>query len=442
MEDMIEKVRRAGVVGAGGAGFPTHVKLEARVEYVIINAAECEPLLAVDQFLVERYGERLVHTARLIATRMGAKKAIFAIKQKYGNAVALLQELTAREKVLGVALLEDVYPAGDEHVAVYEVLGRVVPEGGIPLHVGVVVLNVETLLNISFALEDRPVTHTYCTITGDVAEPITARLPVGMRIREAIALAGNASEAKHVVLDGGPMMGRLVTDWSEPVTKTTKGLIVLPREHYLATRYINVPREVGKNIVSMCCSCVQCTEVCPRYLLGHTIEPQKLMVAAAHGMGRDERIFRMAHYCCECGICELFACFMFLSPRHLIAEMRRDFARRKVKPQPFTKTSRPHPARTFRKVPTSRLKGKLQISKFDRVPRFEEEIQPPVREVLIPLKQHLGAAGTPIVKRGQKVKMGEILSKPAAGGVSAVVHSSIDGTVTEVNERFVRIQGV
>ncbi|MCX7766812.1 MAG: electron transport complex protein RnfC, partial [Candidatus Sumerlaeia bacterium] len=150
---IVKAIRQAGIVGAGGAGFPTYVKLSARVEYLLINGAECEPLLAVDQILMEKYAQELVKTAETLRQLTGARMAIFCLKQKYETARKALEESARHYKHLKLHLLEDIYPAGDEQVLVYDTLGLIVPEGGIPLQVGVVVINVETLFNVYQALD-------------------------------------------------------------------------------------------------------------------------------------------------------------------------------------------------------------------------------------------------------------------------------------------------
>ena len=196
MQELIKKVESAGVVGAGGAGFPTHVKLGGKAEILLVNAAECEPLLAVDQHLIIKNAQLLKDTLSQVAKILGATRTIVAIKKKHKEAIDALQKVK-----LGLCLLDNFYPAGDEQVTVYEATGRTVPEGGIPLQVGVVVLNVETLINIAAALEDRPVTHTYLTVTGEVARPLTGCFPIGMRADEVIAYAGGVTTEDWALIE-------------------------------------------------------------------------------------------------------------------------------------------------------------------------------------------------------------------------------------------------
>lgn len=433
-EEIVKTVRKAGVVGAGGAGFPTYVKLTAKVDYLLINGAECEPLLAVDQLLMERFAEELVYTANTLLKALGAREAIFCIKQKYQEAHQQIAEATRKFKNIKVQLLEDLYPAGDEQVLVYEVLGRIVPEGGIPIQVGAVVINVETLLNVHYAISvSQPVTHTFLTINGDIAKPCTLRVPVGISFKELLRLSGNnISESTHLLIEGGPMMGKVISDWSAPVVKATKALIVAKHGSYLALRYINLLREIGKNVVSICCDCRQCTELCPRYLLGHTIEPHRLMVAEAQGLSHNERIFHQAQFCCECGICELYACFMFLSPRSLNAGLRKEFAQRCLKIPPFKKEFKVHSLRAQRRLPSRRIKAKLEITKYDRNGRFVEFPETEVKEATLPLRQHIGVPCKPIVKEGEKVKTAQMVADVAPEDLGVPIHSPIDGRVSEI----------
>ncbi|MEQ8170734.1 MAG: SLBB domain-containing protein, partial [Candidatus Eremiobacterota bacterium] len=209
-EKIKKSVREAGIVGAGGAGFPTYVKYNACVDTVIVNAAECEPLLRVDQQLAARETEKLLKGLELACIATGASRGIVGIKGKYKKAISSIENVlkTAEFSVpIAIHLLKNYYPAGDEHVLVYDVTGKIVPEGGIPLEVGVVVNNVNTLLNVADSMKGLPVTDRPLTITGEVQKPVTVRLPVGTSVRDAIAVAGGATVKDFVVVSGGPMMG-------------------------------------------------------------------------------------------------------------------------------------------------------------------------------------------------------------------------------------------
>ena len=190
VEEIAAAVQAAGVTGAGGAGFPTHVKFRAQAEIVLANGAECEPLTHVDKQLMIHHAPQVVAGLRAAIRATGAERGIIGVKAKSKEAIASLRRELQGAEDITIAELGNFYPSGDEQVMVYDVLGRIVPEGGIPLDVGVVVNNVETLYNVSQALEGRPVTHKYVTVIGEVARPVTVRVPIGVSIGEVIVLPG------------------------------------------------------------------------------------------------------------------------------------------------------------------------------------------------------------------------------------------------------------
>ena len=247
--NLVEQVRKAGVVGAGGGGFPTHVKLAAKADTVIANGAECEPLMHKDAALMESEAATVVRGMRLAMESVGATSGIVGLKAKNRHAVEAAQAACAGGPVR-VHLLGDYYPAGDEYDLVYETTGRLIPPGGIPLQVGAVVCNVETFINIAAAAEGRAVTHKTLTVAGAVRRPMTITVPLGTSLRECIAAAGGATVPDPVFCVGGMMMGETVEDSDRPVTKTTGGLIVLPRTHRIMARKLKpaaVQNTIGKS---------------------------------------------------------------------------------------------------------------------------------------------------------------------------------------------------
>ena len=180
-----EKVQKAGVVGAGGAGFPTHVKIDAQVEYVIANGAECEPLIHKDGELMERFAEKVVEGLKLVMEATGASYGVIGIKEKKARAIEALQQVTSGTEIK-IHLLGDYYPAGDEVMLVYEVTGKLIPPAGIPLNIGIVVNNVESLYNIANTTKNIPVISKFLTVTGNVKQPISFIAPIGISLKEAI----------------------------------------------------------------------------------------------------------------------------------------------------------------------------------------------------------------------------------------------------------------
>src|SRR5437899_2420106 len=229
---LVGKLRECGVVGAGGAGFPTYVKAQSQVEYLIANGAECEPLIHKDAELMKQYPGEILSGMSAMMEATGAKTGKFGVKTKNAEAIEALQQSNRNERIEFV-MLGDFYPSGDEYELVYTATGRLIPPAGIPLQVGCVVNNVETLYNVTLAESGTPVTEKFLSVCGAVNEPKSLWAPVGMTFRELIARAGGATVPEYGVFISGLMMGTLTFDLDDVVTKTTGGLILLPREHYL-----------------------------------------------------------------------------------------------------------------------------------------------------------------------------------------------------------------
>ncbi|NLX14590.1 MAG: hypothetical protein GXY44_13185 [Phycisphaerales bacterium] len=426
----VDSVASCGVVGAGGGGFPTHVKLKAKAEVILLNAAECEPLLHKDKEMLRCYPEQVIAGLDQARQLVGAEEAVIGIKYKYRDVIDLLAaKLPPRMRI---AELSDSYPAGDEFVLVYDVTGRIIPPGKIPLAVGCVVINVETAYNIARAV---PVTEKFLTVAGAVAEPLTLRVPVGITFSEAVSMAGGATVADPAILVGGVMMGRLASGLDEPVTKTTGGLIVLDREHQLIQRYSRTWQSIARIGASACDQCSFCTEFCPRYLLGHPIEPHKAMRSLGFNMvGEANTIGTL--FCCECNLCTMMACPEDLDPKNVCTQNKRRLMGegRKLEIDPVE--SRPQLHFGNRRVPIGRLIRKLGLAEFEnKGPMRETNYQP--RRVVLPLKQHAGAPAQAVVKAGDTVKIGDVVGRPAEGKLGATIHASIAGRISVVGEAIV-----
>lgn len=240
--NLLDKIKSAGIVGAGGAGFPTHVKLSSKADYILMNAAECEPLLRVDQQLMDICADEIIKGFEIAGRIVEAKQAIIGIKYKHKTVIKKLRDrinILGLDEYVSVKELKDVYPAGDEQVLVYELTQRVVPEMGIPINVGCVVINSETALNIYNAMNDNAVTHSYITIAGDIENPCTLKVPVGTPLRELFKKVGIDNPDNYGIIDGGPMMGPLLNDLDGSVTKKSKGYVFLKKEHTLIQKKTN-----------------------------------------------------------------------------------------------------------------------------------------------------------------------------------------------------------
>jgi Na+-translocating ferredoxin:NAD+ oxidoreductase RnfC subunit len=429
--EIIERVKAAGVVGAGGAGFPSHLKLKSQVEVVIANGAECEPLAHVDQELMISRPEEIIAGIRAVIQATNAERGVIAIKQKYSKAIATLEEALGGARDITIFELGNFYPAGDEQVLVYDVLGRVVPEGGIPVQVGALVHNIESLINIQRALDGIPVTHKYITVAGDVPDPISVRVPIGVTFGEVIALAGGSCTPDPVVMNGGAMMGSPVRDLNSPVTKTTKLLLVLPKDHYIATLRSQSPQEFIRRANSACDQCFMCTDFCPRHALGHAIEPHKLILKLGAGLPVTDPQLAAAFLCCECRTCN-YACPVHLVPGNIAITVKRELIKAGVK-NPYRRETNPDPYRDLRRVPINRLISRLQLSRYDLPAPLTEEV-PEFRSVRISLRQHIGLPSRPVVKVGDRVKTGDVIAEIPPGATGAPIHASLDGVVREVSD--------
>ncbi len=440
-QETLDKIRSAGVIGAGGAGFPTYKKLDATVEHIIANGAECEPLLYKDRSVMLQEAQALIRGLEIMRELTSAKKVTIAVKKKNTDVAEMLRPL-AEPKGIDLFIYDDVYPAGDEYVLVYEITGKQIPPGGIPLQVGCVVDNVETIVNIAKAVdENRSVVDKYVTVTGEVKTPLTTIVPVGTSLADCIDLAGGSTTENPVVLTGGVMMGGLERDLSVPVSKINGGVIVLPEDHFLVKHKSRSKETYTRIGHGQCDQCSMCTEMCPRYLLGYPIEPHKVMRTLLMTGEAKDRGSLWAQYCCECNVCTMIACPEGLDPKSICVD-----AKQTLRENNISRTAaeldilfRPvHPVRKGREVPIPKVYQRLDIKKYDRHAEFRET-EKNVQGVVIPMDSHIGAPATPLVKTGQKVQKGSVLANVAESDLGCPVHASIDGEVKLVDAKGIHI---
>lgn len=426
-----EQIKAAGVVGAGGAGFPAHVKAGSSVEYVIANGAECEPLLHKDFEVMLHYPERVVDGVKLLMRETGARQGIIGIKEKNRRAIEAIESAIGDEHIR-IHTLGDFYPSGDEYILVYEATGRLIPPQGLPLEVGIVVNNVETLYNISAAAEGLPVTEKFITVAGAVHQPVTFVAPLGLSYRDAIELAGGASVADFAVFVSGIMMGKLEFNLDLPITKTCAGLIVLPVEHIQVERKskpVEAMHRIGK---SACDQCSYCTELCPRYTLGYDVQPHKVMRSLSFTATGEDIWNQFAVLCCGCGLCTLYACPEYLFPKEACDKGKADLRSKGIKWEGRREVE-PHPMYEYRRTPLKQLVQRLGIEEYDRPTPFRQiDFKPGA--VTIPLSQHIGSPAEAKVSVGQTVVRGELIGEIPQDKLGARLHASISGTVREVGE--------
>ena len=331
-----------------------------------------------------------------------------------------------------VKLLGDYYPAGDEYDLVHEVTGRLIPPAGIPIQVGVVVNNVETFVNVAAAAEGRPVTHKTVTIAGAVNTPVTLVVPVGTAYRDCIAAAGGLTTDDPVLCLGGMMMGETSDNLDTPVTKTSTGVIILPRDHPVVARKLRPAKAKARIGKSACDQCRYCTEFCPRFLLGYAVEPHQVMRSLAFTGTGSDYWNQWASLCCSCGLCTLYACPEQLYPKEACDDSK---AAMRAANQKWSgpATVKPHPMREGRRVPIKSLLRKLSLQAYDSPAPYRAEPLTPAR-VTLRLKQSAGAPCKASVAAGDRVSAGQIVGAPPEKALGALIHAPFAGIVESLNE--------
>lgn len=295
-QEIREAVREAGIVGLGGATFPTHVKLnppqQFPIDTVILNGAECEPYLTADYRLLVEEPESVLEGLRIIMKAVGASRGIVAIEDNKPLALREFKRLVEGEDI-NVYALRTKYPQGAEKVLITTILGREVPSGGLPMHVGVVVNNVGTAHAIARYFDTGlPLMERVVTVTGSVIKnPSNLLIPLGTSFEAAVEACGGFTEPPAKVIMGGPMMGLAQYTLEVPVIKATSGILALPE------------REVGYEVPSepRCIRCGRCVDACPMNLI-----PTYLASYAHAGKWEDLLRFNIDD-CIECGCCT-YAC--------------------------------------------------------------------------------------------------------------------------------------
>lgn len=432
-------MRENGIVGAGGAGFPSYAKLNEKADTIILNCAECEPLLKLHRQVLEKYAFEIMTALTAVKEATQAERVIIAVKPAYKGAVDAVKANLGSFKDITIGYLPEVYPAGDEVITIYETTGRVVAPGAIPISVGCIVYNVETMLNLYFAMTaDKPVTSKYITIAGEVKKPVTLKVPLGMTVNELVELAGGVTVNDPVYISGGPMTGRICNGY-DVITKTSNAILVMPKDHYIVLKRSQSTKVNVKRAMASCCQCQMCTDLCPRHLLGHPITPHMFMRSVSSGTAQDIKPLLDTMFCSACGLCEMYSCGQGLSPRTLIGEYKGALRKNGV-PVPKDVVLKPvAPYRNERRVPMERLTARIGLTRYDMpAPMVDEEVK--ADTVKIQLTQHIGAPAKAFVAVGDKVVVGQPIGGTDDDKLGVKIHATISGTVTDVNDRFVTIK--
>lgn len=442
--DLINKIYQAGIVGCGGAGFPTHKKLDCKVDYFIVNGAECEPLLRTDRYLMIHYADELLQAIHEVGENLSAKEIYIAIKKTYAQEIDSINAAIAKSNSrVRIFDMDNFYPAGDEQMIVCDITGKTVPPGGIPLDVGAVVSNVATMLCTFDAMNGLNFTHKYLTVNGEVENPVILHVPIGAPFKECLELAGVECTDKYKYISGGPLMGKILDKEdieSSFVTKTTSGIIVIPSDSYLSFNDATSLKHMLNRTRSSCIQCSYCTEMCPRYLTGHPLRPHMIMRKVAYSASVDEMLdseeAKQAMICCECGICELFACPMGLQPRKVNILLKKEFAKNNIRYEKKHEECFKREEREYGLVPSGRMAARVGLSKYYKK-SVNELIEYTPQRVEIHLKQHIGQPAQAVVSKGDKVKCGQLIGLCEKDKMGANIHASIDGVVIEVGESII-----
>lgn len=305
-EEILQIINEAGIVGMGGAGFPTHVKLSPKeprkIEYVIANCAECEPYLTSDYRRMKEEPDKLIGGLKMLLKLFGNAQGILAVEDNKPDCVALLKQLTRDEKRLSVRALKTKYPQGAERQLIYAVTGRKINSFMLPADVGCVVNNVDTLVSVFRAVaEGRPLMERIVTVTGDaIVNPRNFRVRIGTNYRELAEEAGGFRGEPAKIICGGPMMGFGMFDLNVPVSKTSTALIALSKD------------EVSALEPGPCINCGRCVEVCPGRIV------PSLLADYAERFDEEAFLKHNGLECCECGCCS----YICPAKRHLTQEIK------------------------------------------------------------------------------------------------------------------------
>lgn len=440
---LLEQISSAGIVGCGGAGFPTATKYNAQTEYFIINAAECEPLLKTDHYVMNHYAKECIQAITAVGKLLKAAHIVIATKKHYTKEITALESaIQTLHAPVSVFKMNNFYPAGDEQIMVFEVTGRSVPPGGIPLDVGCVVSNISTMLNVYQAQQGKTVTHKFLTITGAVKDPKILEVPIGTSFNKCLELAGGATIDDFLFINGGPMMGKTGTkaEFSQQVvTKTTSGIILTEKQDFIYELLEKEMPQIINKARSSCIQCRLCTELCPRFQIGHPIHPHRIMrhltVTEIPEDINDDPIWKEALLCCECGICETIACPMGLMPRQVNIYVKQRLAEKGIRYQKKDLPLSPSSTREYQQVPPVNILLKDGLKQYADL-AVDELLKHDSSHVEIPLKMHIGAPCEPIIQVGDQVKAGDLIGRKPDKALGADIHASIDGTITAINSRI------
>ena len=437
--NFVETIKAAGAACANDS-LPVLLEPEDAVQCLILNAVSTEPLVETERCLCVMQPDRVVAAASQIAEHIGSKRTVIAVcADDHSAAQALAKAIADAHAPVELFRTEPIYPADDEMVLTRLITGRVVPERGTARDVHCALISIGEALDILAALEGTAVTNRYLTVTGAVKEPLLLKVPLGTRL--SVCMKAAQAEPDTALIAGGPMKGRFLTSptaiQAAVVTRATANLIVLPREHPVFSRAKQPLDTVLRRARSACEQCHMCTEFCPRYGLGHSIRPDRIMRSLQRenelsDSGEYADAFGDAFNCCFCGICDA-VCPMGLKPRSVNAYF---YGGLKKRGSLVPRAHEPVPREKAGGIDTARLTALLGLSEYGGFHSFAYR-ELTADEVYIPFTQRASRPAQPLKKAGDIVEKGELLAKD---GFCAGIHASIGGAVTKISENGARIK--
>jgi Na+-translocating ferredoxin:NAD+ oxidoreductase RnfC subunit len=295
---------------------------------------------------------------------------------------------------------------------------------------------VESVYNVFRAIKGSPVTDKFVTIAGEVENPVTVCAPIGTKIKDLLKAAGGAKLDDYALIAGGPMMGKIISE-NDVVTKTTNAVIILPENHNVVLNKKRNPKVSLKRAMSVCCQCRTCTELCSRHVAGYPVEPHMVMRVLSNGGKGDINSLAGSLFCSGCGLCESYSCPQSLSPRQLIDELKKTAKKNGFSLPKDIKADENIKDAEYKRVSVERLTSRLGLKKYDVSAPFTDEFK--TESVKALLSQHIGVSSVPVVKEGDNVTKGQVIAKAAEGALSVNIHASIDGKITRITEKYIKI---
>ncbi len=416
-----EILQKNGVIGLGGGGFPSFLKLDKNINTFIINCAECEPLLKSDYFFLKYNFKKILEVVKLYREILSLKRVIIAIKEKN---LHLLSTLTLEKFKIELFKLKDFYPVGDEKILIKLLDDVLIETEKFPKDYGYLVHNASTCGAIYDAVFlNKPLIKRFVTVTGEVTNPYVGEVKVGSPILKLFEKAGMLNPENCEVIEGGIMTGKLSSKYGY-IKKTTGGIFLLPEDNRAVIERKQSVSYILKSGFERCCDCDKCTELCSRSNIGFYLKPDRLV--KSYGKYFDNSILN----CSNCGLCSLFACPFQLSPRNVI-----NFLKKKKEGLLNNKSNLitgKHFSNLF--VSSNRLKKRLNLEKYGKSLKFVGEVFLK-GEYVVELPRGTKWKN---FSKGDYVKESEPLND-VLEWFGYNVHSPIDGKIVLVEDNFLKI---